>query len=76
MTASMKMTVFWDVTPCSLVEVYNVLEVLATSITRAMSKLLARNWFEIWEPVGQGRTLTGEEEGDDWVRAREPMGEG
>jgi hypothetical protein len=31
--------------------------VLAASIIRAMCKPHARNRFEIWEPVGQGRTL-------------------
>jgi hypothetical protein len=34
-----KMAVFWDVAPCSLVEVTDVSEVLA-SIIRAMSELL------------------------------------
>jgi hypothetical protein len=33
----MKMTVFWDVAPCNLVEVYQRLEVIAASIIRAMS---------------------------------------
>jgi hypothetical protein len=33
-----KMAVFWVVEPCSLVEVYNISEVLAASIIRAMSK--------------------------------------
>jgi hypothetical protein len=33
----MKMAVFWDVTPCSLVELYDVSELLAASIIRAMS---------------------------------------
>jgi hypothetical protein len=34
----MKMTVFWDVALCSLVDVYDVSEVLAASIIRAMMK--------------------------------------
>jgi hypothetical protein len=34
----MKITVFWDDAPCSLVEVYDALEVLAASIIRAMRK--------------------------------------
>jgi hypothetical protein len=33
----LKMVVFWVVAPCRLVEVYNVSEVLAASIIRAMS---------------------------------------
>jgi hypothetical protein len=33
----MKMSVCWDVAPCSLVEVYNVSEVLTASMIRAMS---------------------------------------
>jgi hypothetical protein len=37
--ASMKMDVFWVVTPCSLVEVYQP-EVLAASIIRAMIALM------------------------------------
>jgi hypothetical protein len=32
--------------------------VLAASIIKVMSKLCARNRFEIYEPVSQGRTLT------------------
>jgi hypothetical protein len=36
MAVSTKMAVVWVVAPCSLVEVYNVSEVLATSIIRAM----------------------------------------
>jgi hypothetical protein len=55
--ASMKMTVFWIVASYSLVEVADVSEVLAASIIRAMSEPRAMNWFETWEPVGQGRTL-------------------
>jgi hypothetical protein len=34
----MKMAVFWDVAPCSLVEVYQLSNVLAASIIRAMSE--------------------------------------
>jgi hypothetical protein len=34
--ASVKMTVFWVVAPCSLVEVADVSEVLAASIIRAI----------------------------------------
>jgi hypothetical protein len=34
----MKMTVFWDVTPCSLVEIKDISEVLTASIIRAISK--------------------------------------
>jgi hypothetical protein len=37
----MKMAVFWVVAPCSLVEAYNVSEVLAASIIRAMTELIA-----------------------------------
>jgi hypothetical protein len=33
---SMKIVVFWDVAPCSLVEVYRRSQVLAASIIRAM----------------------------------------
>jgi hypothetical protein len=33
----LKMAVFWIVTPCSLVEVTNVSEVLAASIIRAIT---------------------------------------
>jgi hypothetical protein len=33
----MKIAIFWVVEPCSLVEVYNVSEVLAASTIRAMS---------------------------------------
>jgi hypothetical protein len=35
--AGMKMSFFWDVAPCSLVEVYDVSEVLAASIFRAIA---------------------------------------
>jgi hypothetical protein len=35
--ASMKITVFWDVVPCSLVEVYSRSEAVAASIVRAMT---------------------------------------
>jgi hypothetical protein len=38
----------------------DVSEVLAASIIRVMSKPRARNRFQIWEPVGQGRTLAGQ----------------
>jgi hypothetical protein len=34
----------------------DVSEVTAASIIRSMSKPRPRNWFEIWEPAGQGRT--------------------
>jgi hypothetical protein len=37
---STKMAVFWVVAPYSLVEVYNVLEVLAASIIRAILKMV------------------------------------
>jgi hypothetical protein len=37
----------------------DVSEVLAASFIKAMSKPSARNWFETWERVGQGRTLNG-----------------
>jgi hypothetical protein len=33
----MKMAVFWVVAPCSLVEVYDISEVIAVSIIRATS---------------------------------------
>jgi hypothetical protein len=29
----------------------------AASIIRAVTKRCARSWFEIWEHVGQGKTL-------------------
>jgi hypothetical protein len=38
--ASMKFTVFWDVAPCSLVEIYRLLEVLAASIFRAIALMM------------------------------------
>jgi hypothetical protein len=37
----MKMTAFWDITPCSLVEV-SVSEVLTASIIRAMKEITRR----------------------------------
>jgi hypothetical protein len=37
----MKMTVFWDVASCSLVEVTDVSEVLTASITVLMMKVVA-----------------------------------
>jgi hypothetical protein len=49
---TVKMAVFWDVTPCSLVEVYRRFRGLIASIISAMSKPRARNWFEILEPIG------------------------
>jgi hypothetical protein len=52
---NMNMTVFWVVAPCSQ-KFTDVSEVFAASIIRAMSKPFTRNCFEIWEPVGQGRT--------------------
>jgi hypothetical protein len=51
--------------------------VLTASIIKPMSKPRARNWFETWEPVGQGRTLAGPvgkrvriglEEGSQWEK--------
>jgi hypothetical protein len=37
---SIKITVFWDVTPCGLVDRYNILLELAASIIRAGKPLL------------------------------------
>jgi hypothetical protein len=53
----MKMTVFWDVALCSLVEVKRRFSGLDASKIRAISKWRARNWFQIWQPVRQGRNL-------------------
>jgi hypothetical protein len=36
----MKMTVFWDVAPCSLVEVFRRAELLITSIIRTIITLM------------------------------------
>jgi hypothetical protein len=47
---SRKMTVFWDVAPCSLV--CGRFRGACCSIIKAMSKPLARNWLEIWDLVG------------------------
>jgi hypothetical protein len=38
-TVDKKMTVFWDVAPCSLVKFADVSEVLAASIIRVMIRL-------------------------------------
>jgi hypothetical protein len=40
-SASMKMTILWDVAPCNLVEVYDVSEVIFASIIRVMCTLIA-----------------------------------
>jgi hypothetical protein len=78
------MTVFWVVVPCSLVEVYWHSGVLAASIIRVMSKLCARNRFETWELVGQGRASTrpvgkrvriGWEQGSQWEKGRPQPGQ-
>jgi hypothetical protein len=65
---SMKMNVFWDVAPYSLVET-DVSEVLSASINRTMNKPHARKLGKMWEQVGQGRSLAGpmgrEDSGED-----------
>jgi hypothetical protein len=42
MAVIMKMTVFWDFAPCSLVEMADISEVLTASVFRAMSALIVR----------------------------------
>jgi hypothetical protein len=51
---SMKMDVISVTVLCSLADIS---EVLAAFIIRAVSKPCTRNWFEIYEPVSQGRTM-------------------
>jgi uncharacterized membrane protein len=69
---SMKMTVFWVVGPCNVVEFTNVSEVLDASIIRAMSKTRAWNRFQMLEQVSQSRKLdrtgggTGSVSGEAW----------
>jgi hypothetical protein len=41
MAASMKMTVFWDVALCSLIEIYHFSEVLTSSFIGAMMKAVS-----------------------------------
>jgi hypothetical protein len=53
----MKVTLFWVVALCSLVEVYQNSEVHAASI-RLISKPCARNRLEIQKADGQGMNLT------------------
>jgi hypothetical protein len=46
----MKMAVLWVVAPCRLVEIYDVSEVLASSIIRVITALMveAASTFEMW----------------------------
>jgi hypothetical protein len=62
----------------------DVSEVLAASIIRAMNTPCMRNWFEKWEPVGQGRTLAGPvgkrvrimwEQGGQWEKGKPQSGQ-
>lgn len=41
--AIVKMAVFWSFAPCSLMEVYDVLEVHAAFIIRAITAILSNN---------------------------------
>jgi hypothetical protein len=41
---SVKMAVFWDVAPCTLVDIDSISGELTASIFRAMSKLHTKSW--------------------------------